>query len=91
MLDETLTNVARSDMPEDFLDQNTLNLAVNLQVYIDSTIQPIRNRLPQLPVDKITITANPFTVLNVMAFILDFYEQEMIQVRQQQQQPEEQQ
>ncbi|ORE06341.1 hypothetical protein BCV72DRAFT_329039 [Rhizopus microsporus var. microsporus] len=79
IFDEVLTNIARSDMPEDFVDQDTLNLAPNLQVYIDRIIQPIKNRLLQLSLNKETITANPFTVLNVMAFILDLYEQKSVQ------------
>jgi len=94
IFDEVLTKIARSDMQDDFLDQDTLNLAPNLQAYIDRIIQPIRNRLPQLPLDKKTITANPFTVLNAMTFILDLYEQEIVQAQQQQpeqQQPEQQQ
>jgi hypothetical protein len=43
-----------------------------LQIYIDRIIQPIRNRLTQLPLNKGVVAANPFTVLNVMTFILNF-------------------
>ncbi|ORE01191.1 hypothetical protein BCV72DRAFT_82419 [Rhizopus microsporus var. microsporus] len=85
---EVLTNIARSDMPEDFLAQDTLNLVPSLQVHIDRIIQPIKNRLQQPPLNKEIITANPFTVLNVMAFILDLYEQKNVQA--QRQQPEQQ-
>ncbi|GAA5807494.1 hypothetical protein MFLAVUS_000857 [Mucor flavus] len=45
VLDEVLQNDTRSDMPEDFITQDVLNSAPNLQAFLNNIIQPVRNRL----------------------------------------------
>ncbi|KAI8087419.1 hypothetical protein BDF21DRAFT_461044 [Thamnidium elegans] len=48
VLDEVLKNDTRSDMPEDFITQDGLNSAPNLQAFLNDIIQPVRNRAPRL-------------------------------------------
>lgn len=81
-LDEVLKNVARSDMPENFITQDDLNSAPNLQTFLNGMIQPVRNRIPHFPLSREEVTKNPFTVLAMMNHILQFYEQVNIQLQQ---------
>lgn len=91
-LDEVLQNVARSDMPADFITQDTVDSAPNLQIFLNEIIQPIRNRIPHFPLSRGEVTKNPFSVLAMMNYILQFYEQVNIQLQQpiQTQEPQEQ-
>ncbi|KAI8080605.1 hypothetical protein BDF21DRAFT_419346 [Thamnidium elegans] len=67
VLDEALKNDTRSDMPEDFITQDGLNSAPNLQAFLNDIIQPV--------------TKNPFIVLSIMTYIIEFYEQVNIQLQ----------
>lgn len=70
VLDEALKNDTRSDMPEDFITQDVLNSAPNLQAFLNNIIQPVRNRVHRLPLSREEVTENPFVVLSVMSYIL---------------------
>lgn len=75
MLDEALMNDTRADMPEDFVAQGDLDSTLNIQTFLNNTIQSIRNRAPKIPLSKEVVTKNPFSVLSMMNYILQFYEQ----------------
>ncbi|KAI8073790.1 hypothetical protein BDF21DRAFT_475198, partial [Thamnidium elegans] len=81
VLDEVLKNDTRSDMPEDFITQDGLNSAPNLQAFLNDIIQPVRNRAPRLPLSREEVTKNPFIVLSIMTYIIEFYEQVNIQLQ----------
>ncbi|KAI8061405.1 hypothetical protein BDF21DRAFT_455741 [Thamnidium elegans] len=81
VLDEVLKNDTRSDMPEGFITQDGLNSAPNLQAFLNNIIQPVRNRAPRLPLSREEVTKNPFIVLSIMTYIIEFYEQVNIQLQ----------
>ncbi|KAI8085967.1 uncharacterized protein B0P05DRAFT_570147 [Gilbertella persicaria] len=64
-----------SDLPEDFLTKNELDNAPDLQLFLNTEIQPIKNRIPYLPCLREAVTTNPLSVLNVVKNILQYYEQ----------------
>jgi hypothetical protein len=66
VLDEVLKNDTRSDMPEDFIAQDGLNSAPNLQAFLSSIIQPVRNRAHRLSLSREEVTKNPFIVLSII-------------------------
>ncbi|GAA5806707.1 hypothetical protein MFLAVUS_000055 [Mucor flavus] len=59
ILDEVLKNDTRSDMPEDFITQDVLNSASNLQAFLNNIIQPVRNRVHRLPLSREEENAQP--------------------------------
>ncbi|KAG2228747.1 hypothetical protein INT48_009348 [Thamnidium elegans] len=81
VLDEVLKNDTRSDMLEDFITQDGLNSAPNLQAFLNDIIQPVRNRAPRLPLSREGVTKNPFIVLSIMTYIIEFYERVNIQLQ----------
>ncbi|KAI8072094.1 hypothetical protein BDF21DRAFT_424859 [Thamnidium elegans] len=81
VLDEVLKNDTRSDMPEDFITQDGLNSAPNLQAFLNDIIQPVRKQSPRLPLSREEVTKNPFIVLSIMTYIIEFYEQVNIQLQ----------
>ncbi|KAI8079100.1 uncharacterized protein B0P05DRAFT_637594 [Gilbertella persicaria] len=64
-----------SNLPEDFLTQKELDNAPGLQQFLNTEIQPIKNRIPYLPCSREAVTTNPLSALNVMKHILQYYEQ----------------
>jgi hypothetical protein len=81
VLDEVLKNNTRSDMPDDFITQDGLNSAPNLQEFLDIVIEPVRNRIRRLPLSREEVTKTPFVVLPIMTYIIQFYEQVNIQLQ----------
>ncbi|CEG74723.1 hypothetical protein RMATCC62417_09885 [Rhizopus microsporus] len=80
-LDEVLKNAARSDMPENFITQDDLNSAPNLQTFLNDMIQSVRNRTPHFPLSREEVSKNLFTVLTMINHILQFYQQVDIQLQ----------
>lgn len=70
ILDEILKNDTRSDLPEGFLPQDV----PDLQQFLNSEIQPIKNRIPNLPCSKEAVSNDPLSVFSVMKHILLYYE-----------------
>ncbi|KAK4518852.1 uncharacterized protein ATC70_009076 [Mucor velutinosus] len=79
--DEVLENDTRSNMPEDFITENVLDSAPNLQAFLNDIIQPVRNSAHRLPLSREEVTKNPFIAPSVMSYILQFYEQVNIQLQ----------
>ncbi|GAA5809176.1 hypothetical protein MFLAVUS_002581 [Mucor flavus] len=75
ILDEIFINQVRKDILENIISLEDFEAIPELQATLDTLIQPIKNRLPRVPVTRIEVTKNPFIILNILRYIIEYYEQ----------------
>lgn len=74
LLAETFNNTLPSNLPTGLVPQELQQANPLLQGTLDGFVHEIRNRLPQRPISKAIVTANPLIVFNALQFILEFLE-----------------
>ncbi|GAA5816891.1 hypothetical protein MFLAVUS_010426 [Mucor flavus] len=65
--DEIFINQVRKEIPENIISLEDFEAIPELQATLDTLIQPIKNRLPRVPVTRIEVIKNPFIILNILS------------------------
>lgn len=85
ILDEIFTNQERTNIPENIISIEEFEALPDLQATLDTLIQPIINRSPRVPVTRVEVTKDPFMILTILRYILEYYEN--LDLSEQSQQP----